>query len=142
MLHQRPCSLRCMRHSCHLGWLQVMMLSCGAARCLCRPAPQMHQRLPQAMAAVGALSLTCPMQALLPSQVPSGSALAKLRQQELDTLQGKGKEPSFEPKLWDRVYQVSHQVWQSESTRSAAPLPCRLDARSLQHQRLLAVQHH
>lgn len=94
----------------------------------------MHQRLPQAVAAAGALSLTCPMQALLPSQVPSGSALAKLRQQELDTLQGKGKGPSFEPKLWDRVYQVSQQVWQSKSTKLAAPLARHLDACCLLHQ--------
>eukprot|EP00891_Asterochloris_glomerata_P003597 jgi/Astpho2/3597/Aster-x0171 len=38
-------------------------------------------------------------QALLPSQVPSGSVLAQLRQQELATLQGTDKGPTFEPKL-------------------------------------------
>ena len=82
------------------------------------------------------------MQALLPSQVPSGSAVAKLRQEELDTLQGKGRGPSFEPEVWDRVYQVSHQVWQSRSTELAGPLPRCLEACSLKHERLLAVQHH
>lgn len=82
------------------------------------------------------------MQALLPSQVPSGSVLAQLRQQELATLQGTDKGPTFEPKLWDRVYQVSHQVWQSMLTMLAALLLRRLDACCLQHTRLLAVQPH
>ena len=101
-------------HEAHrsLGWLQV---TAAELRRCAMPLPASTADASAAASTSGCcqLSLTCPMQALLSSQVPAGSALAKLRQQELDTLQGKGKEPSFEPMLWDRVYQVSRQVWQS-----------------------------
>ena len=46
------------------------------------------------------------LQALLPSQLPAGSALADLKKRELGVLQGKDKGKQFVPEVWDRVYQV------------------------------------